>query len=137
MSPQERIAAITRWGTRTGQELLGKPVSVSPYDEGLGRTHENRKRREVEIEISSVPVTSGHPHGADVMRGLVLHEIGHHLSDFGWRGHKTTRGIARSEGIDDIYDLLCDERLERQLRSRRPQWGIYFDRLASYAFAQG
>lgn len=136
MSSEERIEEITRWAARTGQELLGKPVTVYPYYEGLGRTHENRKRQKVEIEISTVPVISGHPHGADIMRGLVLHEIGHHLSDFGARGHKTTRGIARSEGIDDIYDILCDERLERRLRSRRPHWGVYFDRLASYAFAQ-
>jgi hypothetical protein len=136
VSPEEHLKAITHWAQQTGQELLGKPVVVSPYEDGLGHTWENRKRRKVEIEISSAPVTSGHPHGADIMRGLVLHELGHHLSDFGARGHKTTRGIARSEGIGDIYDILCDERLERRLRSRRPPWGVYFDRLASYAFAQ-
>jgi len=132
-----KAAAVERWASQIGQELLGKPVIVRRYQQGLGRTSKRRKQQPVEIEINEAPVTSGHRHGEDIMRGLALHEIGHHLADFAARGHKTTRGIARSEGIDDIYDILCDERLERQLRARRPQWGIYFDRLASYAFAQG
>jgi Mg-chelatase subunit ChlD len=136
MLPEARLEEMIRWAHQIGQELLGKPVRVSLSDAGLGQTRESLKRQAVEIVISPAPITNGHPHGADIMRGLVLHEIGHHLADFGARGHKTTRGIARSEGIGDIYDILCDERLERRLRSRRPQWGVYFDRLASYAFAQ-
>jgi hypothetical protein len=131
-----KAQAVVRWASQIGQELLGKPVIVRKYAYGLGRTHEDRKRQEVEIEISDAPVTSGHPHGEDIMRGLVLHELGHHLYDIGARGHKTTRGIARSEGIDLLYDILCDERLERKLRARRSLWGIYFDRLAAYAFAE-
>jgi hypothetical protein len=70
------------------------------------------------------------------MRGLALHEIGHNLCDFGRRGFRTTDGIAKSEGIGEIYDFLLDERLERILRARRPEWGVYFDRLTSYAFVQ-
>jgi hypothetical protein len=127
---------VIHWGSELGQELLGKSVAVRRYYSGLGRTRAAHVLDKVEVEVSEAPVTSGHPHGEDIMRGLVLHEIGHHLADIGVRGHKTTRGIARSEGIDIIYDILCDERLERKLRSRRPQWGIYFDRLAAYAFAQ-
>jgi len=95
-----------------------------------------RRGEPVEIEVNDTPVTSGHPHGEDIMRGLALHEIGHHLCDVGVRGDRTMRGIARSEGVDEIYDILRDERLERVLRSRRPEWGVYFDRIASYAFAQ-
>lgn len=128
--------AVVPWAKQIGQELLGKPVIVSRVAHGLGRTCENRKRQEIAIEISDAPVTSGHLHGEDVMRGLVLHELGHHLYDIGARGSKTTRGIARSEGIDLLYDILCDERLERKLRARRAHWRIYFDRLATYAFAE-
>ena len=136
MLPEAQLEELIRWARQIGQELLGKPVMMSLAEAGLGQTRESRERQAVEMEISPAPVMNSHPHGADIMRGLVLHEIGHHLADFGARGHKTTRGIARSEGIGDIYDILCDERLERRLRSRRPQWGRYFDRLASYAFAQ-
>jgi hypothetical protein len=133
---RKNASEVTQWATHIGQELLGRPVVVRKYFYGLGRTREDRTRQAAEIEISDVPVTSGHPYGEDVMRGLVLHELGHHLYDIGMPGHKTTRGIARSEGIDVLYDILCDERLERKLRARREQWGCYFDRLAAYAFAE-
>jgi HEAT repeat protein len=133
---RSKVDKINRWAARIGNELLGTQVAVQNYRQGLGRTHSDRKRRVVTIEVSDTPVTSGHPQGADVMRGLALHEIGHHLCDIGIRGHSTARGIARSEDLGDIYDILTDERLERVLRARRPQWGLYFDRLASYAFAQ-
>lgn len=59
MPLEQQLAELSRWASQTGQELLGKPVIVSPYDEGLGRTHENRKRQEVEIEISNMPVING------------------------------------------------------------------------------
>lgn len=42
------------------------------------------------------------------MKGLALHEIGHHLYDFGVRGFPTVRGIARSEGLGQLFDVLID-----------------------------
>ena len=130
-----KVDDINRWASVVGQELLGKPVTAYNYRQGLGRTGISRKKNIV-IEVSDTPVTSGHPFGEDIMRGLALHEIGHHLYHIGIKGHSATRGIARSEGVGEIYDYLADEQLERALRSRRPEWGVYFDRLASYAFAQ-
>jgi len=127
---RRRVEEVNRWAQRVGSELLGKPVIVQNYRQGLGRTH--RGSQHVVIKISDSPLTSGHPHGADIMRGLALHEIGHHLCE---RAARALKGIARSEGVEDIYDYLRDERLERILRARRPEWGIYFDRLTSYAFA--
>jgi len=133
---QQRVEAINVWAARVGQELLGRLVLVQQYRQGIGRTTRRKKNQPVEIEVSDAPVTSGHPHGEEIMKGIALHEIGHHLADMGQRGHSATRGIARSEGLGEIYDVLLDERLERLMRSRRPKWGAYFDRLASYAFAQ-
>ena len=95
-----------------------------------------KKVKTVVIEASDSALTTGYPHGEDVFRGLILHEIGHHLYDAGARGFKTMDGISRSEGVGEIFDFLIDERLERKLRSRRPEWGAYFDRLASYVFAE-
>jgi hypothetical protein len=132
----DRVEAINRWSSDIGRELLGVPVRVVQYRQGLGRTGARRVAGLVEIEVSDAPVTSDHPHGEDIMRGLALHEIGHHLCDYAWRGFRTANGIARSEGVGEIFDILLDERLERILRSRRPEWGVYFDRLASYAFSQ-
>ncbi len=130
-----RVATINKWAKQIGRELLGRSVVVWNYRQGLGRT-KVRTRGPVEIEVSDTPVTTCHPHGEEVMRGLVLHELGHHVCDFTVRGFKTADGIARSEGLDQLWNVLLDERLERALRSRRPEWGIYFDRLSSYVFAQ-
>ena len=130
------VDGIRQWASRIGRELLGKRVIVHQYRLSIGRTRRDRKGDAVEIHVTDTPVTCGHPHGADIMRGIALHEIGHHLYDFGARGHSTMRGIAKSENIQEIFDILCDERLERILRSRRQEWGAYFDRLSAYAFAQ-
>ena len=132
-----QVAEITLWGERLGRMLLGKPVIIHQYRQGLGRTGDDKKAPKIEMEVSDTPLTSGHPYGADIMRGLILHELGHHLYDVPIRGHKTMRGIAHSQGVGQIYDILRDERLERKLRSRNDGWGRYLDRLASYAFAQG
>lgn len=130
------LAAIVAWGERLGHELLGCPVRIVQYRQGLGRTLVKRQMGVVDVEISDVPLLSGHPYGADVMRGLILHELGHHLFDIGQRGRRTMEGIAAAEGVRVIFDILIDEQLERRLRSRNPDWGVWLDRLASYAFAQ-
>ena len=130
-----RADDVLRWAGRIGRELLGRPVEARQTRKGIGFTMGSRKGPIV-VHVSDEPVTSGHRHGTEIMRGIVLHELGHHLYDIGITGYKATRGIARASGIGEIYDILLDERLERGLRSRRAEWGPCFDRLASYAFAQ-
>jgi len=129
------IDSINNWASREGWYLLRRPVRVQQFREGLGRTKVVKKDQPVTIEISAEPLFSQHPDAGDVMRGLALHELGHHAADIGQPGYSTMNGIARSEGIAPIYDLLRDERLERIIRSCYPSWGVYFDRLGSYAFA--
>lgn len=130
------VKRVNGWASEMGTELLGRPVRVINYRQGLGRTSYSGKGKPVEIEISETPVTSCHPHGEEIMKGLALHEIGHHLFHLGIRGFLTMRGIARSEGILEIFNILADEQVERAIRSRRSEWGIYIDKLASYTFAQ-
>ena len=123
MALREKVDGINNRAREMGNELLGREVVVHQYREGLGRTRASRKGAAVVIDISDAPVTTLNPHGEQIMMGLALHEIGHHLNDVGARGHRTMRGIARSEGLREIYDILIDERLERIMRSRRPEWG--------------
>lgn len=130
------LAGILARGRKVGHELLGRNVRIIQYRQGLGRTPVEVRHGVVDLEISDVPLLSGHPNGADIVRALILHEIGHHLYDIGQPGQRTMEERAASEGLHSIFCILMDERLERKLRSRRPAWGVYFDRLASYAFAQ-
>lgn len=134
LSLKTRVDGIFLWGRRIGETHLGRPVQVGRSRLGIGYTE--LKGKTVRIHATDMPVTGGHPYGEDIVRGILLHEIGHHMHDMGSRGFLTTRGISRSEGVGSMYDVLLDERLERRIRSRFPAWGIYFDRLASYAFAQ-
>ena len=133
----ERVDRVNLWAARIGRELLGVPVVVHQYRQGAGRTGSPGKKRIVHIEVSDSAVTGSDPHGEQIMKGLALHEIGHHLCDIGVRGYSATRGIACSEGVEEIFLILLDERLERVLRARRPEWGVYLDRLNSYLFASG
>jgi len=130
---KEKVLAINRWTVDTAFTLTGKRATVSQYNEGIGRTWSTGKQTMI-IEISEKPVTTFHKYGEEIMRGIALHEIGHHICDFGVRGASTMRGIANSEGCNEIFDILLDERLERVLRSKKPELGVYFDRLTSYAF---
>lgn len=129
-------AELETWASHIGQELLGQPVVLHWLENGLGLTPYARVGETVAIHVSPQPLHDDFQHGEDIIRGLILHEIGHHLVDFRQRGYKTMTGIARSEGFADLFAILRDERLERRLRARRPQWGVYFDRLAAHAFAR-
>jgi hypothetical protein len=126
---------IISWGIQVGRALLGRPVLITPFRQGLGRTHPPKPGAAAEIEVADTPLTSGHEHGADVLRGLILHELGHHLFDYGALGFPAARGKARAEGLGEIFAILLDERLERRIRSMWPDWGTYIDRLNAYAFA--
>ncbi len=131
---KEKVLAINRWAVDIAFKLTGKQATISQYIDGIGRTWWNTGKQTMKIEISEKPVTTFHKYGEEIMRGIALHEIGHHLCDIGVRGARTMRGIANSEGCNEIFDILLDERLERVLRSKKPEWGIYFDRLSSYVF---
>ncbi|MCD6346775.1 MAG: VWA domain-containing protein, partial [Bacteroidales bacterium] len=130
---REKVLSINRWAVGIAFALTGKRATISQYDTGIGRTWATGKHS-MKIEISEKPVTTFHKYGEEIMRGIALHEIGHHLCDIGVRGARTMRGIANSEGCNEIFNILLDERLERVLRSKNPEWGIYFDRLSSYVF---
>ena len=127
---------VNKWAVEMGAELLGRHVVIHNYRQGLGRTWVRRDNAPVEIEVSDTPLTSLHPHGRQVMQALVLHELGHHVCDFGERGFHAVDKQSRRAGLAAMMNILLDERLERQLRSRRPEWGAYFDRLGAYAFAR-
>lgn len=135
---RQSIQETRNWGEQVAFRELGRPVKVVRLAQGLGRTGMSRKERgKVILEVSDLPVTSRHPDGVTIMKGLILHELGHHLYDrIDNRGHLSVAGQVRQERLDDIFPLLKDERLERRLRGRWPEAATYFDRLARHAFME-
>lgn len=125
------------WGEQAGRRLAGARVRVLPLMSGLGRTI-SRERGDpaLVIWINDGPITCRAPHGADIVRGLIVHELGHHLWDIGQPGHDDCRKRAYAAAFGGVYDLLIDERLERHMRSVDPGFAACLDRLAAHAFAR-
>jgi HEAT repeat protein len=138
--PWDRAMRLTweanAWAGAMAKEILGVDLDVQQYRQGVGVTSVPSEKRKVSILVSDLPVMSGHPDGVEVMKGIALHEIGHHLCDFRERGYRAVSNRARKEGLDEILNVLLDERLERRMRSMRPEWGALFDRVRSYVFVQ-
>jgi HEAT repeat protein len=134
---REQVAEVNEWASKIGYELLGKTVFVTqPGLKGAEDEPESARKSIVEIELPETPITHFYDDGQEVMKALALYKLGHYLCNEGTRGYKTMCGIAKSEGIRELYDLLTHERIERNLRSRRDEWGPLLDRLTSYAFSK-
>ncbi|XOV87586.1 MAG: VWA domain-containing protein [Pseudomonadota bacterium] len=72
------------------------------------------------------------PQGEALLRGLMLHEIGHHYAHFSDPAYQET--MEDLPGADYLFNILADEHLERRLRSLNASWGELFDELAAWAF---
>jgi hypothetical protein len=97
--------------------------------EGAGQTRVHAQGTRVPVlEVNPEPLFESPEHGADVVRGVILHELGHHAYDFRQPGFKSANGAARAEGVGPIFDFLIDERLERRLRAHDADWGELLDR---------
>jgi hypothetical protein len=125
------VAEIFAWGVRRGVELAGRMFTIhltsSETDFGHTRLDTNR------IFVSPLPMLREEPHGKDVVEGLVLHEIGHHVYHRGEAAQALWKR-AHAEGLGHLLNLLADEHLERNLRALDPAFGDRLKRLGAYAF---
>ncbi len=126
-----RVADVFAWGVRRGVELTGR----------LFRIHMTAKEREFghtkldgsHIFVSALPMLREETHGQDIVEGLILHELGHHIY------HRSDEAQAlwnqaHREGIGHFLNLIADEHLERNLRAVDPDYGDRLKRLGAYAF---
>jgi hypothetical protein len=126
-----RVADVFAWGVRRGVELTGR----------LYRIHMTAKEREfghtkldgTHIFVSPLPMLRGETHGQDVVEGLVLHELGHHVYHRSEEAQALWKQ-AHQEGIGHFLNLIADEHLERNLRAMNPDYGDRLKRLGAYAF---
>ena len=67
------------------------------------------------------------------MRGLIVHELGHHRYNAGPEGLAVWKE-AGTKRLQRLHNLVCDEHLERNLRSLDSAWGDDLKRLGAWAF---
>ncbi len=116
--------------------LLGEPVAVNLTLECVGRTWPPQPGELPVIEVSPDPVLDLGTAGREVMVGVGLHELGHQAWDFrepGWRAEADRIGRL---GLHPLQNLLCDERLERRLRSRSERYGRAIDAAVRHHFVR-
>ncbi len=125
-----RLARAFAWGMRLGRALTGHPYRIEMIsNEQLGYT----RFTEEKLYISPMPILRDEPDGEAVVRGLILHEYGHHLF------HKSDQALeiwdkADKSGLGKLLNLVADEHLERNLRQLNPDYGHLLKRLCSFAF---
>ncbi len=125
-----RVAETFAWGVRTGMELVGKKYRVQMTGgQSLGHT----RLRERRVFVTPLPILRGDKNGREIVEGLILHELGHHMYHRG-KEADAAWNEAQQEGIHGLLNLVADEHLERNLRALDASYGDRLKRLAAYAF---
>ena len=125
-----RLARTFAWGIRLGRVLTGSPFRIELLaGEPLGYT----RLKEDVLYISAMPILRGEANGDVIVRGLIVHEYGHHLY------HKSPEAIdvwaeADAKQLGKLLNLVADEHLERNLRNKNEVYGTYLKTLNAYAF---
>jgi hypothetical protein len=125
-----RVAETFAWGVRIGRQLTGKLFTLEMIaGEALGYT----RLRENKLYISPLPLLRGQQNGREVVRGLILHEYGHHLYHKGEGAEAIWEG-AQAQGVGKLLNLVSDEHLERNLRVMDESFGNQLKQLGAFAF---
>ncbi|HEX4455509.1 MAG TPA: hypothetical protein VH143_31835 [Kofleriaceae bacterium] len=127
----ERVADVFAWGIRRGVELTGRRFRIHPTaaEREFGYTRLDESR----VFVNVLPLLRGDLNGRDIVEGLVLHELGHHVY------HRAPASLeiwkrAQTEGLHHLLNVVADEHLERNLRARDGSYGDRLKRLGAYAF---
>jgi hypothetical protein len=125
------VAEVFAWGVRRGLELTGRRLRVhmTSKERDLGHTFLDGDR----IFVSALPLLRREPHGQDIVEGLILHELGHHVYHRG-EAEQALWKQAHKEGLGHLLNLVADEHLERNLRAIDPAYGDRLKRLDAFAF---
>jgi hypothetical protein len=126
-----RVAEVFAWGVRRGVELTGRLLRfhMTSKETDFGHTRLDTSK----IFVSALPMLRDETNGQDIVEGLVLHEIGHHVYHRG-EVEQALWKRAHAEGIGHLLNLIADEHLERNLRALNPAYGDRLKRLGAYAF---
>ncbi len=124
------LADTFAWGRQAAYKLTGRAFAIEMLaGEELGYTRLEQSR----ICVNPLPLLRQEAKGRDIVRGLILHELGHHKYHSG----PVAKGVwqqAAEEMIHQLLNLVADEHLERNLRAVNRDYGHMLKRLGTYAF---
>ncbi|MGE0494764.1 MAG: HEAT repeat domain-containing protein [Vulcanimicrobiota bacterium] len=125
-----RVAEAFHWGLSRGRELTGKLFALEMLTgEKLGYTYLHEAR----IFVNVMPIFTGERHAEDIVKGLMLHEFGHHI----YHADAASKAVwtrAEKAGLHSLLNLVSDEHLERNLRANHADNDQKLKRLTAYAF---
>lgn len=126
----KRVAENFAWGVLMGRELTGRIFTVEMIGgDDLGYTRLN----ESTIYITPLPLLRDEENADAVVRGLILHEYGHHMYHRGPEKEDIWKQ-GEKEHMHSLLNLVSDEHLERNLRAIDEDFGDKLKQLAAYAF---
>lgn len=125
------LARSFAWGVMRARELTGKrfAIHITPKREQWGFTHMGTTA----VHVTPLPILERVRHGRDIVEGLILHELGHHIWHGAPEGMRVWRR-AKKERLHQLLNLVADEHLERNLRSMDAEFGDRIKRLDAHAF---
>lgn len=125
------LAKVFAWGVRRGVELTGKRfrIHMTSDEQDFGHTFLDQTK----LYVSPLAMLRGEMYGKDIVEGLVLHELGHHVYHAG-AANLAIWKQAQAAGLARLLNLVADEHLERNLRGIDPAFGDRLKRLGAYAF---
>ncbi len=125
-----QLAGICKEGMQIAFNQTDRLFQIKMLETGeIGYT----RLDEAVIYATPIPVITGVPEGGRIVRGVILHEIGHHI----YHADETSRDVskeAHQEGLAELLNVVQDEHLERNMRAKNKIWGDDFKKLAAYAF---
>ncbi|MDP2339532.1 MAG: hypothetical protein Q8O67_01130 [Deltaproteobacteria bacterium] len=129
LSAVERLRDLFSWGARQSVAIVGRTLGMSLIGDALGYTRLKGSR----VFVNPLPLLLGEEGGVDVVKGLIVHELGHH------RYHADDAALAiweqaRTERLHKLLNLVADEHLERNLRAESARFGNPLKVLAAHAF---
>ncbi len=125
-----RLAEIFAWGAKESRLLLGAAYRVHLIG---GDAYGYTRLEQRSVYVNPMTFLRGHRDGEDVLRGLIMHELGHHM----YHADKAALAIwkqAERARQHSLLNLVADEHLERNLRARRTEHGDHLKTLAAHAF---
>lgn len=108
-----RLVRMYEWGEAHSLRLVRKAFDIELIG---GRAYGYTRLGSQTIWINPMPLLSGVPGGEAAVRGLTVHELGHHVYNGSYEGRECWRKAVQ-RGLGSLMNLVADEHLERNPRA--------------------